>query len=179
MTETASAIEILRVPSLATRHYRDTLLGTDPRANPATGTAIEVEQMSSPVSLLNRISLLGKPQRVGSMEEMTDTCQVRDRYIERGLRLTNNRSHRLLPVRLNRPVVNTPPSSRHIRQPVSKQNRRDSSHIPVGTSDISRPVRLVATLSNKIETAFSPCRLDPSIRDTTRQNYRSLSPDWS
>src|SRR2546421_5346855 len=84
-----------------------------------------------------------------------------------------------LPVRLYRPVVNTPPCSRHVRQTVSKQNRRDGRHIPVGTGDIPRPVRLVTPLPDKIETALSPCRLEPPIRNTTRQNYRSLSPDWS
>src|SRR6266542_1837584 len=121
--------------------------------------------MSSSVSLLNRISLLGKPQRVGSVEEMTNTCQVRDRDIERRLRLANNRGHSLLPIRLNRPVIYT-----HVRQPVSKQNRRDGSHIPVGTRNVSCPVGLVAPLSDKIEAAFTSGRLDPSIRDTTGQH---------
>jgi len=68
VTEATASVEVLWVPSLAPRHDRDTFLRTDPRAYPTTGTAIEVEQMASPVSLLNRISLLGKPQRVGSVE---------------------------------------------------------------------------------------------------------------
>src|SRR5207249_9892321 len=80
---------------------------------------------------------------------------------------------------LYRPVVYTPPGSRHIRQTVSKQNRRNSGHIPVGTGDIPCPIGLVASLSDKIEAAFASGRLDPSIRHTTWQNYRCLSPYWS
>src|SRR5256885_16641083 len=78
-----------------------------------------------------------------------------------------------LPVRLYRPVVNTPPCGRHVRQTVSKQNRRDGRHIPVGTGDIPRPVRLVATLPDKIETAPSPCRPPPPIPTTTSPTHPS------
>src|SRR5438309_1219626 len=124
------------VGCLASRHDRDTFLRTDPSADPATSTPIQVKQMPSPVPLLNRISLLRKPQRVRSMEEMTNTSQVRDRDINRSLRFADNRSHYYLPVRLYRPVVYTPPGSRHVRQTVSKQNRRNSGHVPVGTGDI-------------------------------------------
>src|SRR5881628_3088249 len=135
--------------------------------------------MSSPVPLLNRISLLGKPQRVGPVKEMTDTCEVRDRNIESGLRFADNRGQSLLPVRLYRPVIYTPPRGRHVRQTISKQNRRNSCHIPVRTGNISRPVGLVASLSDKIEAAFASGRLDPPIRCSTGQHYGRLSPDWA
>src|SRR2546428_1425434 len=135
--------------------------------------------MSAPVLFRSRIALLRIRQRVRSMDGMRNTSQVRDRDISRSLPFADNRSHYYLPVRLYRPVVYTPPGSRHVRQTVSKQNRRNSGHIPVGTGDIPCPIGLVTSLSDQIEAAFAPGRLDPSIRHTTWQNYRCLSPDWS
>ena len=74
VAETTTAVEILWIPSLTPRHDRDTFLRTDPSADPATSAPIKMKQMSSPVPLLHRISLLRKPQRVRSMKEMTNPC---------------------------------------------------------------------------------------------------------
>ena len=74
MAETTASVEVLRIPSLAPWYDRDTFLRTDPSAYPTTGTSIEMEKVPSSVSLLNRIALLWKSQRVGSVEEMSDAC---------------------------------------------------------------------------------------------------------
>src|SRR5213594_3429736 len=40
VAETATAVKVLRVPSLAPRHDRDAFLRTDPRTDPATSASI-------------------------------------------------------------------------------------------------------------------------------------------
>src|SRR5207245_432931 len=85
----------------------------------------------------------------------------------------------LLPVRLYRPIVYTPPSRRHIRQTVSKQNRGYGRHVSVRSRNVSCPVGLVSAFSDEIEAALAPRRLDPSVSNPPRQDYRGLSPDGS
>src|SRR5207245_6327701 len=93
VAETAAAVKVLRIPPLASRHNRDAFLRADPGTYTTACTSIKMEQMPPPVSLLNCISLLRKSQRVRSMEEMTDTCEIGDRDIDRRLRFPNDWGH--------------------------------------------------------------------------------------
>src|SRR2546425_11922419 len=84
-----------------------------------------------------------------------------------------------LPVRLNWPVVYTPPGRRHVRQTVSKQNSGYGRHVSVRSRNVSCPVGLVSPFSDEIEATFAPGRLDPSICNPPRQNDRRLPPNRS
>src|SRR3989442_10549279 len=85
-----------------------------------------------------------------------------------------------LPVRLDRPVIYTPPGRRHVRQTVSKQNCRYRRHVSVRPRNVPCPIGLVASLSDKIEATFAPGRLDPSIcnpRGRTIGAFLLIGPD--
>ena len=76
VAEATTSVEVFWEPSVSTLDYCDTFLGAYPRAYSAAGAPVEVEEVSSSESFLNRVSLLWKFQRVGFVEEVSQACRV-------------------------------------------------------------------------------------------------------
>ena len=60
VAETASSVEVLWIPSFASRHNCNTFLRADPGAYSTPGAPVQVKQVSSSESFFNGIALFWK-----------------------------------------------------------------------------------------------------------------------
>jgi len=71
VAEATTSVEVFREPAVSALDDCDTFLGAYPCAYSAAGASVEMEEVSSSESFLNRVSLLWKFQGVGFVEEVS------------------------------------------------------------------------------------------------------------